>query len=190
MIITVLKGTFALFWILDPLGNLPIYISMIKYLEEKEIRKTLNIASLFAFFIFILFLFCGDLIFDYLNFKLEHIMVVGGMLLVLLGVDMMFGPEKEVLDYKNIAIVPLGLPLMSGPGSIATLLLISATSGIDIAIYCMAIAMVLQYFTYMGAKLIIRISGKNTLKIMGYIAALVAASFGVEMISRGLALIR
>lgn len=190
MLATVLKGSFALFWIIDPFGNLPIYISMIKYLEDKEIRKTLNIATIFAMFIFLLFLFGSDLIFGYLNFKIEHIMIVGGILLVLLGVDMMFGPEREVTDYKNIAVVPLGLPLMSGPGSIATLLLISATSGIDIALYCLAVAMVLQYITFLGAKWIIKISGKNTLKIMGYLAALIAASFGVEMISRGLALIR
>ncbi|MBN1786665.1 MAG: MarC family protein [Candidatus Methanofastidiosa archaeon] len=186
MIMTILKGTFALFWILDPLGNIPIYVSFIRNMSNEDIKRTVNIASMFAILIFLLFIFGGQIIFTYLNFKLQHIMIAGGLLLLILGIDMMFGPEREVKSYKDIAIVPLGMPLMSGPGSIATVLLLSATYDIYVALTCLAIALVVQYFIYIAAKDIIKFAGKNSLRLMAYLAALIAASFGIEMIIKGL----
>jgi len=183
---TVLKGAFALFWILDPLGNIPIYISCIKKMDDAGIRRTINIATSFALLIFILFIFFGKFIFDYLNFRLEHIMIAGGILLIIIGIDMMFSPEREIKNYDEVALVPLGMPLMSGPGSIATVLLLTATNGLPIALLCLAIAMVVQYIIYVTAKDIIKYFGRNSLKLLAYLAALVAASFGIEMIIRGL----
>jgi len=183
---TILKGTFALFWILDPLGNIPLFVSYIRNMQEGDIKRTINAATAFAVFLFFVFIFFGHVIFTYLNFRLEHIMIAGGMLLVIIGIDMMFGPEREVKSYDEIALVPLGMPLMSGPGSIATVLLISATSGLYTALACLGLALVIQYFIYFAAKDIMRYVGKNSLKLMAYLAALVAASFGIEMIIKGL----
>jgi len=153
---------------------------------NEEVKRTINIATAFAVMIFILFVFFGQIIFDTLSFRLEHIMIAGGILLVIIGIDMMFGPERNVKSCSDVALVPIGMPMMSGPGSIATVLLISATSGMHIALTCLALAMIIQYFIYLAAKDIIRYFGKNSLKVLAYLAAVIAASFGIEMIVRGL----
>ncbi len=181
-----MEGALALFVIMDPIGNIPIYLPLVKEFSDKERTHTVYVASLFALFFLLLFLFGGNVIFSYLNIQLEHIMIAGGIVLALLGFGMMFGKDLKSHYGSDIAIVPLGMPLMSGPGAIATVLLLVAKNGSTITLLSIIVVMVIQAPIYLGANSILRLAGKNGLRIMGNIAALVAVSFGINIIILGI----
>ncbi|MHC1605471.1 MAG: MarC family protein [Candidatus Methanofastidiosia archaeon] len=185
MILALVKSTVALFVIMDSFGNIPVYLHLTNKMNKRRRKRTLYEATVFASFILLLFLFGGRFIFYYLQINLEHIMVAGGMLLVLVGLDMMFGQEK-LHPPADVSIVPLGMPLMAGPGSIATLLLISATNGIVISVVALFLVVGMQTIVYLSSSKIMRFTGKNGLKVLANIAALVTASFGTEMFLKGI----
>ncbi|MHC1598407.1 MAG: MarC family protein [Candidatus Methanofastidiosia archaeon] len=182
----IIEGAFALFVLMDPIGNIPIYLPLVKGFSDKERTHTVYVASLFSLFLLLLFLFGGNVIFSYLNIRLEHIMIAGGIVLALLGFDMMFGKDIKMHYGNDIAIVPLGMPLMSGPGSIATVLLLLTKNGSTATLLSIILAIVIQASIYLGANSIIRLAGKNGLGVMGNIAALIAVSFGIHIIILGI----
>jgi multiple antibiotic resistance protein len=154
-------------------------------MSDGERTRILTNASVFALFLLLLFLFGSNAIFHYLDICLEHIMIAGGILLVLLGFEMMFGGDAQSTYGQDVAIVPLGMPLMAGGGSIATTLVISAAYGIATSLLALAIVMIIQFGVYTLAPRILLLLGKNGLKVMGNVAALVAASFGIEILLKG-----
>jgi len=181
------EGCVALFVVMDPLGNIPFYLHLVQGMDARERRSTLCTASAFALFLLLLFLFGSRGIFHYLDIQLEHIMVVGGILLVILGFEMMFGSEEHKGVGRDIAVVPLGMPLMAGGGSIATILILSARYGLATPLVCIGVVMVVQYAIYLLAPGILSLLGRNGLRVLGNVAALVAASFGIQILSRGVA---
>ena len=179
------EGIIAYFVVMDPLGNIPMYMHLVGENTERERYSILLQASIFAVFLLLLFLFGSSAIFHYLDIGISHIMVVGGILLILLGFEMMFGNDAQASYGKDIAIVPLGMPLMAGGGSIATTLVLSAAYGIMTPLVSLAIVMVLQFAIYVAAPRILVLLGKNGLKVLGNVAALVVVSFGIEILVKG-----
>jgi len=182
----VIEGFIALFVIMDPLGVIPLYLPLVSGMDDKERNHTVYLATGFATVLLIVFLFGGGLIFEYLQIRLEHIMVAGGVVLVLLGFEAMFGGEGTAMKRdSSIAIVPVGMPFMAGPGSIATVLLLMAANGTVVTIISIALVMAVQFFIYLWATKIVRFAGKNGLKVMANIAAVAAASFGIQLMING-----
>jgi len=180
----VLEGFLALFVIMDPVGNIPIFLPLTRSMDERQRARTVLTAAAFAVFLLVLFLVGGNLIFEYLSFGLAHVMVAGGALLILLAFRMMFGEEDVGTEGGDIAIVPLGMPLMSGPGSIATIILFGSTYGTVSALTALALAMPAQIAVYLLSSRIMRVAGINGIRVMAKVSALVAASFGVSMVIR------
>ncbi len=180
------EGIIAYFVVMDPLGNIPMYMHLVSGFNKRERYVTLMHASIFAAFLLLLFLFGSSAIFHYLDIGIEHIMIAGGILLLLLGFEMMFSGDSPKAYGVDIALVPLGMPLMAGGGSIATTLVLSAAYGVATTLMSLLIVMALQVFVYAAAPHILMVLGKNGLRVMGNVAALVAASFGVEILITGI----
>jgi len=113
---------------MDPLGNLPIFMTVLKHLEEKR-RKVIVIREMIiALIVMLLFLFVGEKILIILNLKTETVSISGGIILFLIAIKMIF-PSEE--DNNNISsneepfLVPLAIPLVAGPSLLATLMLLS-----------------------------------------------------------------
>ena len=182
----IVEGIIAYFVVMDPLGNIPMYMHLVSEFNERERYTALMHASFFAAFLLLLFLFGSSAIFHYLDIGIEHIMITGGILLILLGFEMMFSGDSPSAYGRDIALVPLGMPLMAGGGSIATTLVLSAAYGIANTLISLLVVMVLQIFVYVAAPHILMLLGKNGLRVLGNVAALVAASFGVEILIKGI----
>ncbi len=125
----ILSAATMLFLIMDPLGNLPIVLSILKHIDPKRRRVVLIRELLFALVILMLFLFAGQSIMDFLHVQPETLSISGGIILFIIAIKMIFPSAGSITGLaagEEPFIVPLATPLIAGPTVIATLLLLSS----------------------------------------------------------------
>ena len=113
--------------IMDPLGNIPIFLSALKSVEPKRRSIVLVRELLISLFVLLFFLLVGQYLLTFLNLKQEAISIAGGIVLFLISLRMVFPQEGGIMgDHLEGEpfIVPLAVPLLAGPSTIATLLLL------------------------------------------------------------------
>jgi multiple antibiotic resistance protein len=117
-----------LFLIMDPLGNLPVFMSVLKVIEPKRRRIILIRELLIALAILFLFLFSGQSVLNFLNLGQETVRIAGGVILFLIGLRMIFPTPGGVTGLavgEEPFIVPLAIPMIAGPSTLAALILLS-----------------------------------------------------------------
>ncbi len=126
----IFSTTILLFLIMDPLGNIPIFISVLKTVPEHRRSKVLMREMLIALLILVLFLFTGEQILETLHLKQESVSIAGAIILFMIAVKMIFPPGRgsgsimgETPDGEPF-IVPLAIPMVAGPSILATLILL------------------------------------------------------------------
>ncbi|MFS2221780.1 YhgN family NAAT transporter [Pantoea sp. B65] len=124
-----ISATILLLLIMDPLGNLPIFMSVLKHLEPKRRRVVLIRELLIALVIMLLFLFAGEKILTFLNLRTETVSISGGIILFLIAIKMIFPSQESSSSGLSAGeepfLVPLAIPLVAGPSLLATLMLLS-----------------------------------------------------------------
>lgn len=131
MDISVLIKTFvAVFVLADALGNAPIFLILTKGMEPEQRNSVIDRASLVATGVLLAFAFGGQWILRYLEISLGSLRVAGGLLLLLIALKMLDGDiETPTVDQqRDVAITPLALPLLAGPGTITTVMLLMSDS--------------------------------------------------------------
>lgn len=127
--IEIISDTILLFLIMDPLGNLPIFMSILKNIKPKKRIIIVIREMLFALIFMLIFLFLGEYILSLLSLRTETISISGGIILFLIAIKMIFPSQHEEtineLETKEPFLVPLAIPLISGPSILATLMLMS-----------------------------------------------------------------
>jgi len=120
----------AVFVLADALGNAPIVLILTKGMDVQERARVIDRAALVATLILLGFAFAGQTVLDYLHISMGSLRVAGGMLLLLISLDMLRGElETPTVDQgKDIAITPLALPLLAGPGTLTTVMLLKSES--------------------------------------------------------------
>lgn len=122
------SAAIMLFLIMDPLGNLPIFMSVLKSIEPKRRRIILIRELLLALVILFVFLFSGQAVLDFLNVRQESVSIAGGIILFLIAVKMIFPQSGNPLGLavgEEPFLVPLAIPLIAGPSTLAALILLS-----------------------------------------------------------------
>lgn len=124
-----ISATILLLLIMDPLGNLPIFMSVLKHLEPKRRRVVLIREMLIALALMLLFLFAGEKILAFLNLRTETVSISGGIILFLIAIKMIFPSSESNASGLPVGeepfLVPLAIPLVAGPSLLATLMLLS-----------------------------------------------------------------
>ena len=125
-------STAVLLWlIMDPLGNMPIFISALKHVPENRRTKVLVRELLIALLVLIIFLFAGDNMLAVLSLQQQAVTISGGVILFLIALKMIFPPARgggimgDTPDGEPF-IVPMAIPLMAGPSILATLIMLSS----------------------------------------------------------------
>ena len=177
----IIQSIILLFIIMDPLGNVPVYFSVTKTFKENQKNKIIQQAILTASFILIAFTVLGKKIFEYFNLSFESFLIAGGVLLFLIGLDMVRGHMKKYEHARNFGVVPLGIPLIAGPGAITMAIILSQTSGLTTAVISIIAAMILMELTLAFCDSIMKFIGTKSsetlTRIMGIILAVVAVQF-------------
>jgi len=115
----------TLFVIVDPPGLLPVFLALTSKLEPRQRKRAATRASAVAFGVIAVFALFGRQILDYLQVSVPALSVSGGLLLLLVALELLMGKTEDptLHDGVNVAIVPLGTPLMAGPGAIVATML-------------------------------------------------------------------
>ncbi len=125
----ILSAATMLFLIMDPLGNLPIVLSILKHLDPKRRRKVLIRELFFALGILMLFLFAGKSIMSFLHVQAETLSISGGIILFIIAIKMIFPSAGSITGLaagEEPFIVPMAIPMIAGPSVLAALLLLSS----------------------------------------------------------------
>ncbi|ABO91924.1 MULTISPECIES: YhgN family NAAT transporter [Aeromonas] len=117
-----------LFLIMDPLGNLPVFLSILRHIDPKRRRKVMMRELLFSLAIMMAFLFAGQQILNFLNLRQEAVSIAGGIILFLIAIKMIFPSEGGVTGLaagEEPFLVPMAIPMIAGPSILASLLLLA-----------------------------------------------------------------
>nr|WP_199326277.1 MarC family protein [Nostoc parmelioides] len=120
----------AVFVLADAIGNIPIVLALTKGMEPEDRNRVIDKASIVAIAVLLLFAFGGQYILTYLEISMASLRVAGGLLLLLIALQMLRGeletPTTE--EGRDVAITPLALPLLAGPGTLTTVMLFMSKS--------------------------------------------------------------
>jgi multiple antibiotic resistance protein len=178
----------ALFIILDPLLSVPIFASMTKGQTPIEIHKQAFIAVAVAGGLMYLFLIFNRMIFDILGLNMPSFQIAGGILLFLLGIQEALGIEighcKE--HATTAAGVVIGTPLLCGPGTITTVMLLSRDYGIVIPFVAITFALLATWLVLYYAEKIQHILGDVVTDIIGKVLGMLVAAIAVKIIASGI----
>jgi multiple antibiotic resistance protein len=191
----------TLFFVVDPMAAAPIYLSMTATDSAEHKRRTALRAAIATFVTLAVFAALGGLIFRLLGISLGAFRIAGGLLLFLLAVDMLraqrsrqrTSPEEEIegVDKPDISLFPLAIPMLAGPGSISTVMVL--VSRVEhywhygVILLAVTLTAIGVYYVLRGALMIERRLGQTGLnvlqRVMGLILAAVAVQFVVEGIT-------
>lgn len=126
----ILAAVITLFLIMDPLGNIPLFLSSLKRVHPERRQRVLARELLFAYVVLLACLFLGGWALQLLGLEQESISIAGGIVLFLIALRMIFPGEKSEMDLPDGEpfLVPLAVPLIAGPSALAALLLLQRSS--------------------------------------------------------------
>lgn len=124
----IISTSVMLFLIMDPMGNLPIFSSILRHVDKKRRRRVLIRELVVALIVMMLFLFAGESILSFLSLDKEAISISGAIILFLISIKMIFPSKDSNLGLaagEEPFIVPLAIPMLAGPSILATLILVA-----------------------------------------------------------------
>jgi multiple antibiotic resistance protein len=189
-LIAVFMGFFA---IMNPIANTAAFSGLVGDKSRSEQRKVAAKALLITFFIILSFSLLGKAIFHLFGITIDALRVTGGILVFIVGYHMLNGHgsklhSAEGNDDSDIAVSPLAVPLLAGPGTIATAMNYSASGGIIGILTTVSVFSVLCLITFICfiySSNILSVIGKSGLSIVTRLMGLILAVIGTQMIMAG-----
>ena len=178
----------TLFVILDPPGAAPIFLSLASGKSIKVQRRLAWQAATVSLFVIVTFALFGNALLGYLNISLPALQGAGGILLLITGLGLLTGSitDSDSAASQNIALVPLGTPLLAGPGAIVTTMLYVQKADGNEQLGALAIAIVAVHLiigiTFMFSTKILSIIKDSGVTLLARIAGLLLSAIAVEMI--------
>lgn len=176
-----------LFFIFDPFASLPIFISMTKNMDDKEKMKAANNAIIVAAILFLIFTLIGTNLLALFGVSVDSFRVAGGIVLILMAVEIIFGFNLTKQGGDNVAWVIIATPILTGPGVITTAILLTSSVGIVTTLLAGIISLVITWGLLRNAVYIVRRVGNNVIEIFSKIIGLLIAAMAVEYILKGVA---
>ncbi len=184
----------------NPIGIMPVFVSLTGHMTPEEKRKTATTANIAVAIILFISLLAGQILLDMFSISLDSFRVAGGLLLLSIAFSMMSGKlgedkqnkqeKTEYVSREQIGVVPLAMPLMAGPGAISSTIVYGArhpgmldTVGISITIglFCFC-----SWLLFRSAPFIVRFLGQTGINVITRIMGLILGALGIEFIANGL----
>ncbi|HUL30387.1 MAG TPA: MarC family protein [Thermodesulfobacteriota bacterium] len=176
-----------LFVAFDGLGILPIFFSLTSEMTKAERKKVVYQSTLTGFIASIGFLAVGKSVFDLLGITVSDFKVAGGILLFIIAiVDLIFPERTRTFPKETLGVVPIGIPLIVGPGVLTLLLICAQTYGYVSTVLCLILNLLTVWLLFGRAHLILRLLKEGGTKGIGKIFALLLAAFAMMMIRTGI----
>lgn len=186
----------ALFVVIDPVGLTPLFVALTQGMSARARRAIGLRACLVAFVLLAMFAVFGEAVLGFIGISMPAFRVAGGALLFLTALDMLFerrAPRREGQadeDHPDPSVFPLALPLIAGPGSIATVILLSSQhpgwSGLAAVIGVTLAVIVMVFLFFLVSGLLERLMGKTGINIATRLLGMLLAALAVQFILDGL----
>jgi multiple antibiotic resistance protein len=176
-----------LFIVVDAIGNIPIVMSLSEGLTSKQRRRVINLALITATIVGLIFLFFGKFILDVMGISQGAFTIAGGLILLILSLRYLtVGRWMDIIKEEMIAIVPIGTPLIVGPATITTLLLLVTEYPLYVILLSLAINLLISWIAFLAANRIVGFLGKGGLSAVSQVFNLLLVAIAVSMIIKGL----
>ena len=175
--------------VMDPLGNVPIFLGLTRRLPTAEQHRAARIGAAAAGGIIVAFALAGRQLLEALGISLEALQVAGGLLLLFVALELLRGAEEtdEVIDAANVAMVPLGTPLLAGPGAIAATMVYvgesDGPSGLATVVIALVLVVFVVYLALRFATLIAKLVGDKVILLLTRVLGLLTTAIAVQLIA-------
>jgi len=187
---TILSAATLLFLILDPLGNVPVFLSLLRRLPARRQRIVMARELLIALVVLMLFLWAGKYALEVVHLRQESVAIAGGIVLFLIGIRMIFPPPHGLMGETPDGepfIVPLAIPLVAGPSGMAAVILMGSNEPERLGEWSLALLLawgatsaILFSSTY-----IYRLLGARALTAMERLMGMLLVAISVQMLLDG-----
>lgn len=180
----------VLFFIMDPLASIPLFISLTKGVSDAEREKSADTAVLVAGLLALVFMFFGNAILGAFRVSLNSFKIFGGIVLALLAIETILGitsgKDKKKPDV-HVATVIVATPMLTGPGVITTEIILASQFGYAPVLAATITVLVASWVVLRAASRIEKAAGRNALDVAIKVIGLLLGAVGVEFIRSGLA---
>ena len=184
----IITSIIALFVVIDPIGNIPLFIAFTKKLEKAEHKTVSKTAILTAAALLLLFGVAGTQILQLFGITIFSFMIAGGTLLFIIAIELLtYGEWRFAGSVKeDVGVVPIAFPLLAGPGSITAVIISYQTSGFLITFSSIIIVMAITYVILRMVNPIYKVLGNRGSMIVSRVFAVIIAAIAVEYIVKGI----
>ena len=184
----IITSVIALFVVIDPIGNIPLFIAFTKKLQKAEHKPVSKTAILTAAALLLLFGMAGTQILQLFGITIFSFMIAGGTLLFIIAIELLtYGEWRFAGGVKEeVGVVPLAFPLLAGPGSITAVIISYQTSGFFITFSSIIIVMAITYVILRMVNPIYKVLGNRGSMIVSRVFAVIIAAIAVEYIVKGI----
>lgn len=197
-----LQSAFTLFAIVDPVGVIPIFLLATRGFTPTQAHRAAWVSGLTVWLVLVIFTFTGEHFLRFFGIRIEAFSVAGGLLLLMLALSMLQAhvsplrqtPEEaiEVEEKEAVGVVPLGIPLLAGPGAMTHVIVAAGAAPGDIAhqsalLIPITLVALSVWIAFRASSTIATRLGKTGIHVVTRLMGLVIAALSIEMIARGLA---
>jgi len=187
-----IQATVLLFLIMDPIGNLPVFNSILKNRPANESVKIIIRELVFAYLLLIGFLILGDYVQSYLSLRVSTLHIAGGIILLLVALGMVFPGIGMKMVYGNEEpfFVPLAMPLVAGPAAIAIVLILGSSQPANTITWVigLSIAWGLAALILVPSPWIFKFIGEKAARILERLMGMILIMLAVQMFLNGVEL--
>lgn len=188
----------TLFFIVDPMGVIPMYLAMTEDFSKGERKRVTTISSIVAMFTLLAFAFGGKFIFEFFGFTLQAFRIAGGLILAIIGIEMIMGqrrsrPSEEDLENgerEGVGVVPIGIPLLAGPGAITAVMILwddCGEVGMKFAvIFSIILVQLVSYIMLLHSDMLFKKIGKIGTVAISRIMGLMLTAIAIQFIIDGI----
>jgi multiple antibiotic resistance protein len=182
-----LKAFIPLFVAIDPIGLAAVFIALGQGVPPAQRRRIAKQATWTGGGVALLFLFLGQSIFAAVGITVSDFQIAGGLILFILAArDLVHSAAEEPVKLADdFGVVPLGMPLIAGPASITTLILLAQTLGFTMALSALAANLVLIILAFAYSERLVKLIGSTGLRAISKLISMLLAAIAISMIRKG-----
>jgi len=188
---TIYSAAITLLLVMDPFGNIPVFLSVLKDFSGRRRRFIILREMIIALALLMLFLFFGKYILAGMNISEPALAIAGGVILFFIAIRMIFpSPSRaRVPRHEEPIIVPLAVPLVAGPSSMATVILFSTANPgrLPILVAALSIAWAVSFVVLFFSDFLHRVVGKRGLNALERLMGMILTTMAVQMLLDGIA---
>jgi multiple antibiotic resistance protein len=187
--------------VVDPIGIAPLFLALTPGIPPRERTRVIRRAIIVAAIVLLAFAAGGRTLLSSLGITVPAFSIAGGILLLLIAVDMLFArrsrtretPEEaaEALKSTDVSVFPLAIPILSGPGAIATVVLYMSQAGTDAwkilaVLAAILLSLVASYLSMRLSTLLLRVLGETGVHVIGRVMGILLAALAVQFVLNGI----